>query len=65
MNTCKKTLETADMLCQGGHAGLNIDVTRIVKYVSFAGVAIVGIIFFAKSYIASVRAKAEAATKDE
>lgn len=53
---CKCKKETANMLAPAkASVNVTVNVTNIVKYISLAGVAIVGIIFGTKSYIESVK----------
>jgi hypothetical protein len=65
MCKCKKANEAVNYIKPAkASVTVNVDVTNIVKYVSIAGVAVVGIIFGAKSYIEYIKSKKEAQTKD-
>lgn len=65
MCKCKKAMETVNRICPSkATVSVTVNVTNIVKYVSLAGVAIVGIIFGTKSYIECMKAKKETNTKE-
>lgn len=60
MCKCKKVLDTAANLGNSkskANVSITINVTNIVKYVSLAGVAIVGIIFGTKTYCNCLKTK--------
>jgi hypothetical protein len=63
MSKCKNG--AADMLVPTKtHVSVTVNVTNIVKYVSLAGVAIVGIIFGTKSYIECMKVQKTGSEKN-
>ncbi len=52
MCKCKKKREAKKALeAAGSVVTVNVDVTKIVKYIAFAGIVIVGIIFGTGAYV--------------
>lgn len=49
MCKCKKAIDTAK--CAKANVNIEVNVTKIVKYVCLAGVAIVGCIFGTKAWV--------------
>lgn len=65
MSKCKKASNAVKALhSSGASVNVTVNVTNIVKYVSFAGVAIVGIIFGTKCYMYCSRLQTETNTKE-
>ena len=66
MCKCKKAAEAVKAISSPAKSNvtISVDVTNIVKYVSLAGIAIVGIIFGTKCYAECVKLQKEAHTKE-
>ncbi len=65
MSKCKKASNAVKALHpSGASVNVTVNVTNIVKYVSLAGVAIVGIIFGTKCYVECSRLQKETHTKE-
>lgn len=63
MSKCRK--EAAAMLAPAKtQVSVTVNVTNIVKYAAFAGVAIVGIIFGTKSYIECMKVQKTGSEKN-
>lgn len=66
MCKCKKAAEAVKAISSPSKSNvcISVNVTNIVKYVSLAGIAIVGIIFGTKCYVECMKLQNETHTKE-